>query len=452
MKNVFRYTIQCLSFSGLLFFHSCTIPEPGTGGGEFPISSFADLIFYNGNIITMNKEYPIGQAIAIKGKKILGVGTNAQSIRLASRRTKLVDLKGKTIMPGIVDAHTHIFNDRDQWGFNLDQAQQLALENGITTLGNLYSTPEFITEMRAFEPHLKVKTSIFIPKTDPCGVIQDSWYLAFRPTRTPGEMLRISGVKINADGGFCGAMAVSEEFIPGTGLGDLWNSDEELKAMVKEANDAGFQVAIHAIGDRAIEQAQNAIEGVLAGRPNSLRHRIEHNSAIRPDLISRYGEIGIIPVIFGWKKICDFYPRSPFYQLADFPYRTLIDSNPDLPVAWHGDDPWRGPVNPFIELHSMVTRTEVDASGAICEPPDWLRRQTIPVNKALQLMTINSAFALFREEEVGSLEAGKYADLIVISDNPLRMDPRNIKDIRILMTMVNGQTAYCSGVPFYRCP
>ncbi len=393
----------------------------------------------------MNEAMPIAQAVAVKGKKIIGVGSNEQARRVANRRTIRIDLQGKTIMPGIVDAHTHLFNDRDQYGFDLLQAQQFALANGLTTLGNLFCTEEFLSEMRAFEPRLKVKTSLFLIKTDPCGVIQESWYRAYAPTRAPGEMLRINGIKINADGGFCGAMAVSEEFIPGTtGLGDLWNSDEELKSMVKEASDAGYQVAIHAIGDRAIEQAQNAIEGVLDGAPNLLRHRIEHNSAIRPDLINRYGEIGIIPVIFGWKKICDFYPRSPFYEMADFPYRTLIDSNPELPVAWHGDDPWRGPVNPFEELHSMVTRTEVTESGEVCEPPEWLKNQRIPVYTALKLMTLNSAYALFRDQEVGTLEAGKYADLLVISNNPLRIESDRIREIEILMTMANGEIVYCA--------
>ncbi|MCB0493166.1 MAG: amidohydrolase family protein [Cyclobacteriaceae bacterium] len=429
-------------FSALLLVNGCNLPTPDPGP-DFPTTEFADIVFYNGTVITMNEAYPEGQAIAIKGKKILGVGTTLQALTTANRDTKLYDLKGKTIMPGIVDAHTHVFNDRDRFGLDLNGAQELLFENGITTMGNLFCTEEFVAEMRAFEPNLKVKTSLFLTKTFPCGEIQDSWYHEYPTTRTPGEVLRINGVKITADGGSCGDMAVSEEFIPGTtGLGDLWHTQSEINEMVLEADKAGYQVAIHAIGDRAIEQAQNAIAYALDGRPNTLRHRIEHNSAIRPDLLPRYSEFGIIPVIFGWKKICDFYPRSPFYELADFPYRTLIDYDPDLPVAWHGDDPYRGPVNPFIELHSMVTRTEVSETGELCTPPAWLAAQTIPVATAIKLMTLNAAYSLFRETETGSLQAGKYADLIVISANPLSIDPRDIHDIEIQLTMANGEVVY----------
>jgi len=426
----------------ILLLQGCNISAPAPGP-DFPTSEMADIVFYNGTVITMNEDYPEGQAIAIKGKKILGVGTSLQALATANRTTQLIDLKGKTIMPGIVDAHTHVFNDRDRFGLDLPGAQELLFKNGITSLGNLFCTEEFVAEMRAFEPLLKVKTSLFLTKTFPCGEIQDSWYHGYPATRTPGEVLRINGIKITADGGTCGGMAVSEEFIPGTtGLGDLWHTQDEINAMVLEADKAGYQVAIHAIGDRAIEQAQNAIAYALDGRPNVLRHRIEHNSAIRPDLIPRYSEFGIIPVIFGWKKICDFYPRSPFYEAADFPYRTLIDYDPDLPVAWHGDDPYRGPVNPFIELHSMVTRTEVSETGALCTPPSWLAAQTIPVQTALKLMTLNAAYSLFRDDETGSLQTGKYADLIVLSANPLTIDPQDIHGIEVQLTMANGEIVY----------
>ena len=85
------------------------------------------------------------------------------------------------------------------------------------------------------------------------------------------------------------------------------------------AQAAGFQVVTHAIGDRAIEQAQNAIAAALAGQPNTLRHRIAHNSVIRPELLSRYGEIGIVPVIFGPYPLCEPFgpPPPPEYQAWD---------------------------------------------------------------------------------------------------------------------------------------
>ena len=79
----------------------------------------------------------------------------------------------------------------------------------------------------------------------------------------------------------------------------------------------------------------------------------------------------------------------------------------------------------------------------ICEPPDWLAETTITVQEGIQMMTTGAAFSIFREEEVGSLESGKFADLIVVSSHPLSVDPNDIKDIKVLLTMVGGKVEYC---------
>jgi predicted amidohydrolase YtcJ len=267
-------------------------------------------------------------------------------------------------------------------------------------------------------------------------------------------MLRIGGVKLFTDGGTCGAPALGYELNPGEGLGDLFFTQEELNSQVTVAHNSGYQVAIHAIGDRAIEQAQSAIAAALNGRPNTLRHRIEHNSVIRPDLLPRYGEIGAIPVLFGLYPVCDpFGPAPPLeYRSWEWPYRALLDANPDLPVAWHGDDPFFGRVRPLDDLYSLVTRNGVAEDGQICEAPDWQQQHTITAQEALQMMTVNAAYALFREQEVGSLAPGKYADLIILSDNPLTTDPEAIPQMDVWLTMVGGRVEYCDAAHKEVCP
>jgi predicted amidohydrolase YtcJ len=85
----------------------------------------------------------------------------------------------------------------------------------------------------------------------------------------------------------------------------------------------------------------------------------------------------------------------------------------------------------------------VKDDGTVCEPPDWAADDLLTVDEALTMMTIESAYALLREDEIGSLKAGKLADLIILSGNPLEVAPDSIMDIQVLMTMVGGQVEHC---------
>jgi predicted amidohydrolase YtcJ len=406
------------------------------------------ILFYNGTVLTMDPEMPEGTALAVQGEKISAVGSDTEILALEEPGARLVDLQGATLMPGFVDAHSHLFNDSEQYfDRSLLEMQQLALENGITSLGDLFVEKGFVKDMREFDDQggLQIRTSLYLVATDNCGKSKGDWWLEYPATDEPGEMLRTGGIKIFTDGGTCERPALSYELTPGEGLGDLFHSQEELDELVGQAHAAGRQVAIHAIGDRAVEQAQKAIEAALGGEPNTLRHRIEHNAVVRPELLARYGEIGIVPVLFGLYPICEpFGPPPPeLYQSWEWPTRALLDANPGLPVAWHGDDPWSERVRPLDDLYSFLTRDGVGSDGAICPAPAWQKQHVITAEEALSMMTINAAYALFRDDEVGSLEPGKYADLIVLSDNPLAVAPEEIPGMAVWMTMVGGRTAFC---------
>lgn len=413
-----------------------------------------DLIFHNGEVLTMDESAPRAQALAVRGDRIAAVGNEAQVMALKGPDTQVVDLQGQTLMPGFVDPHTHLLNDAWRMDLDLAGAQQLALANGITTLGNLFTTPDFLAEMEgvAAAGDLRVRTSLYLIATDNCGESQEGWWKDHPPTRNTGEMLRIGGVKIFADGGSCGEPAVSEPFFPDYGLGDLWSSDEELEAMIREADAVGFQVVVHAIGDRAIRQALNAYEAVLGGGGNPLRHRIDHNSVLTDDLLPRYGQLGVLPVVFGYYRVCEVAPFTDFYQRSAWRWPELIAANPNLQVAWHGDEPWVGTGNPFLDVLSMATRYSQADDGTLCAPPDWLGSKTVPIQTVLEMMTIHAAYALDRDEEVGSLQTGKFADLIVLSDDPTAVDPVAVGDIQVWMTMVDGIVEHCQSSREAFCP
>ncbi len=433
-----------------------------TGAGNaFQAGNAATLVFHNGRVVTLEASLPVAQALAVAGERILAVGDDDTVLALADANTRMVDLDGRALLPGFVDAHTHLFNDAPHWGATPESVQQIGLSNGITSLANLYGVPEFVAEMQALETQgkLRIRTSLYLNYTTNCGDVLGEWYQRYPRNTDTARMLRIFGVKIFADGGSCGRPAISFPYADQGGHGDLLLSQDELNRAVAAAHARGYQVAIHAQGDRAIDQALNALERALDGQPNALRHRIEHNAFVRAEQRPRYGQLGIVPTLFGAYATCsgirdgryaEVFGPEPLTWLED--WRSLLDTNPGLHAAWHGDDPWVAPLSPLLELYGFVTRNEVDEDGAVCQAPDWLKAHAITTEEALSLMTLGAAYALSMEEAVGSLKAGKYADLIVLSQSPLDVAPEAIKDIQLLATLVAGRFEYCQPGSAFSCP
>ncbi len=412
----------------------------------------ATLIFHNGTILTMDEDQPTAQAIALAGDKVLAVGSNHEILALRDSSTQVIDLQGHTLMPGFIDTHTHIFNEaRNNAEIGtIENAQQVLLQNGITTIANLYTTREFLAEMRAIEAsgELRVRTSMYLSYTTNCGDVLGDWYKDFAPTLEPGEMLRIAGVKVFTDGGSCKLPAVSFDH-PEWGQGDLFFTQERMNTIVSDINQAGYQVAIHAIGDRAVEQALNAIEFALDGGPNTLRHRIEHNTIVRPDLQARYQEIGVVASVIGNIWSCNMTFDPPESRAWYFPYRGMLDASPKAHFAWHADYPWSSQ-NPLFHLYSLVSPNEIAGDRTECADPPGLNK-TITVDEALPMMTIEGAYILHRDDEVGSLTKGKYADLIILSKDPTD-DVNAIRNIQVWMTMVGGHVEWCAPGRAEFCP
>lgn len=413
----------------------------------------ADVIYWNGHVETLDEHFRRAEALAVKDGRILAVGESLELLfRHAGVHTRFVDLRGRALLPGFVDAHTHLFNQHDDIGLTMEEAQALGLSQGITTLADLFVNPAVFDEIGDFVAggNLKIRTSLYLVYANPCGDVLGDWYLAHPPNRDPDAMLRIPGIKIFTDGGSCGAAANTFAFDPpgDPPLGDLWFEQAMLDAAVAQADAAGYQVAIHALGDRGRDEALTAIDHALAGRANVLRHRIEHDSFMRPDQMGRYAALGVVATAFGAQTcvqaadpIEDHMPdfARPFFH----PVPAMLAAG--LTVAWHSDFPFR-PAETFgYHLYNLVTRRQVDADGVtICEPDAFLAAGRVTTRQALRMMTLESAFALHMDSVVGSLEPGKFADLIVVSRDPLHVAPDALKDLEVLSTVVGGVPRYCA--------
>ena len=410
-----------------------------------PAGPPADTIFFNGVILTMQESPDRVEALAIIGDRIVAMGPATEILTMTDDSTIMVDLAGRTLMPGFVDPHTHLFNDAGYMDTDLTGSQQLALSNGITTLANMFSPQEFVEEMRAFEQagDLIVRTSLYLTMTNNCGGLTGDWWLDYPPSREPGELLRIGGLKAFADGGTCGPIASSEPYAVGYEAGPLFFTQEGMNDLFTLADQNGYQLAVHAIGDLAVEQVLSAVGTVNSDGLNPLRHRIEHNSLVPTALRPMYAEYDVVATLFGYHTVCDYTDYTPFFQEIGEDLRGMLDDNPDVHFAWHGDDPWIGPISPLLEMASMVTRVEPDGAGGYCEPPAWMAAKAITVEEVLRMMTTEAAYALFREEEVGSLAPGMYADMIILSGDPTAVTPMDLWDLEVLATMVGGEFVYC---------
>ena len=214
-------------------------------------------------------------------------------------------------------------------------------------------------------------------------------------------------------------------------------TQEELDNKVFEVHEAGFQLAPHANGDRAIDMLLDSYEKALNRLPReNHRHRIEHCTVVTPGILRRIKKLGLVVV-----------PHSYIYQLLSgdkmkafgsrismmFAHRSFLDYG--IPVAGNSDNP--DPLDPLLGIQTMVTRKTKD--GEVLGP-----EQRISAEEAIRIYTLGGAYASFEEDIKGSIEVGKLADFVVLSNDPAKVDPDTIKDIKVEKTIVGGQIVYSS--------
>lgn len=442
----------------------------------------ADVIFYNGTLLTIEDSQPIAEAIAIRDGLIQAVGTDDQILSLQVPDTKMVDLGGKTLMPGFIDGHTHMLNGRASGGKTLDEAQYIAIRFGLTTVNEMTADQGFIDTLMQAEQDgsLHLRVNVFPTYNNRANhqiILLKVWFPEHSPILDPEKYLRIPGIKIFVDGSSLpvrGCWAVSEPFLPGgsylstgvcgTELGDLYWSQEDLNKVVSDAQAAGYRVAFHAMGDRAIETALNAIEYAIKGQSNeNYRHQIEHNSLVRPDLLPRYEEMGVLASVRGYAPFCDlqflvpnFGPERYTWYVNRYVLPSLdIHAYIETDFTWIFDPDNRfaySTLDPIVHLYGLVTHRSMADDGSFCEPDPLVAPLGIRIERALQMLTIEPAYAVSMEDYIGSLKPGKYADLILLSDNPLSVEPDSLKDLSVWMTMIGGKVEYCATGHESLCP
>jgi predicted amidohydrolase YtcJ len=273
---------------------------------------------------------------------------------------------------------------------------------------------------------------------------QVDWLLASGLRGRRSGRLAAEAVKIWADGGMSSRTAAiyGSYPVPPYGSGILYFERDELTEMVRDLDARGFQVAIHAQGDRAIETVLDAYAATLApGAGNPLRHRIEHGGALYAPLAARAAALGIVVVSQpGFLSMLGDGFAEAFGDHSDELYCFGSWQRAGITVAGSSDAPVIT-ADPLLGIRDAIVRRTGD--GRVLGPAERLTARD-----ALALYTTRAAFAARREDEIGSLEPGKLADFVVLDGNPLAADAERITDIAVLATVLDGTPVYQSGSVF----
>lgn len=257
--------------------------------------------------------------------------------------------------------------------------------------------------------------------------------------RTFGDpRLRIGGLKGFADGSLGSSTAwftdpyLDNSSTSGLAMPGLVSGDIEKN--VRGATAANLHVAIHAIGDRANDAVLRIYEGDPGMRER--RYRIEHAQHLTADLIRRFAADRVIASMQPYHAIDDgrWADRKigKTRSAGTYAFRSLLDAGA---VLTFGSDWTVAPLDPILGIYAAVTRRTIDGKN----PSGWVPEQKISVEEALMCYTVNNAWAMFQEQEIGRIAPGMRADLVVLSRDLFTIPPEQMEHVKVDLTIVNGK-------------
>jgi predicted amidohydrolase YtcJ len=254
--------------------------------------------------------------------------------------------------------------------------------------------------------------------------------------------LYMRSVKLYIDGamGSRGAALLADYSDDKGNAGLLFMPIEQLEAKIDQAMACGFQLGVHAIGDRGNRVVLDAFNASKQRYPdNPGRHRVEHAQTLTSSDIPRFAELGIIAAMQPTHATSDMYwvedrlgPERSKYAYA---WRSLLDSGARLAL---GSDFPVEQVNPMLGIHAAITRQDVKA----WPQGGWNPQEKLSREEAVRGFTTDAAYAAFMEKSVGSLESGKRADFIILNQNIFEIEASRIVDTKVLQTWLDGELVY----------
>jgi predicted amidohydrolase YtcJ len=323
----------------------------------------------------------------------------------------------------------------------LRAAQRYHHEHGIAGVHVMIREPAEVQDFHRLRAagELKMRVQLLIRGVEARTRLEDVLALGLG-SGFGDDWLSLGGIKLSVDGACIWRnAAIYEEYPCDPGNhGIVRIEQDELDEKVALSHQAGLRVAVHAIGQRAVDMALGAFDRALAAEPRAdHRHRIEHAYLpTRPGQFERMRALGLLLStqpsfiesfgdgwrhVFGESELGGVMPLKTGLALG-----LRVQANSDFPCS---------PLNPFLHLRSAVARRT--RQGMVLDPAE-----AISVSQALRLLTTEAAYAGFAERRVGTLELGKLADLVVVSDDPFTVTPDQLDRVRVDATMVGGEIVY----------
>ena len=408
-------------------------------GGELPERSWIDSVTPN-NPVWINR---------LDGHMNL-----ANSLALAAARVTRAnkDVSGGTIVRDAAGEPTGVLKDNAQNLMSaaipepsmemslraLDAAMSYVAERGVTSVHHMGGWDHLAVFRRAHDAGaLRTRISAAVPLS--------TWARLRDEIAVHGRgdtWLHIGGLKGFVDGSLgshTAAMLAPFTDAP-SDRGLFVNSEKNLHDWTDGADKAGLQVIVHAIGDRAIRTQLGIFEHVAKEHgPRDRRFRIEHAQHIAPADIPRFAKLGVIPSMQPYHAIDDgrWADRVIGAERAKgtYAFKSLLDHGAKLAF---GSDWFVAPPTPLAGIYAAVTRRTLDDR----HPTGWVPEQKITVEQALRAYTSGSAYAGFQEKDVGTLEAGKLADLVIVDRDITRIPAETIRDAKVMLTMVGGRVVF----------
>ncbi len=328
-----------------------------------------------------------------------------------------------------------------------DQVRQASLaalrharEMGVTGLGAMAS----FQDLRVFQGLLKdglLTSRVYVITPLP---EYEVWEKAGLQRGFGGDFLKVGAVKGFMDGSLGSTTAwFHQPYLdaPDTsGIpSPMWFPEGNMERLVRGADSAGLHLAIHAIGDRANDELLDIFQRVAGQSVEKRRFRVEHAQHLTRTAIDRFAAMGVIASMQPYHAIDDGRWAEkrigPERIKTTYAFRSLLDAG--VRVTF-GSDWTVAPLNPLLGVYAAVTRRTLDGAN----PDGWVPEEEISVEEALVCYTSNNAYAMFMEDDLGTVEAGKFADIVVLSADPRRVDPEDIRNIKVVRTIVAGKTVF----------
>ena len=408
-------------------------------GGEFPSAADLDQAAPRNPVYLTGKSLHVSWAnTAALARAGIGSGTpnpvNGKILRAGDGQPTGILLE--TAMQIVEDALPK--PDENRVAAAIETALPSLWQLGLTGAHDFdYRTAFMALQILDKDQRLKLR----VTKSVPLDLLPHAAALGLR-TGFGSEYLRVGSVKVFMDGALgprTAAMFKPYEGEP-ENRGILNMDAEQFLEYGRLAADVGLSMTGHAIGDRALHEILEGYQQLRAyerqrGLP-ALRHRIEHVQILHPDDAGRLGELGIIASMQPIHATSDMVAAEKYWggrvHLA-YSWRTQLDAG--APLAFGSDAPVEAP-NPFWGLHAAVTRRKADGSPDL---QGWHPEQRLSMREALAGYTTGAAYAAGREDQLGRLSPGHYADLIVLEKDPFTCPPDDLLEMRSAATMLGGE-------------